>query len=204
MYALLEKVVNLHVGIFQEIFVHWLDTIRTDNYRPHPKDGGRWEGTVFSLFVSSHRGGGVPRPRSSGVPHLRLGGVPHPRLGGVPHPGLDAGGGLPWPGLDWGGYPGQVLMVGGVPWVSPQLGLDHGEGGTPTIKTWLGYPPTPGWATPWTWDGVPPPRPGMGYHPLPTRQQHSEHFLCGRRYASCVHAGGLSCYMSIGFSFYSW
>ena len=25
-------------------------------------------------------------------------------------------------------------------------------------------------------------------------EQHSEHFLCGGRYASCVHAGGLSCY----------
>ena len=87
------------------------------------------------------------------------------------------------------------------------------------------YPPTLGWDTPWTWDGVPPwtwdgvppgpgmgyppqpgmgyphPRHGMGYPPIPEMgrgtppqiDQHSEHLLRVGRYASCVHAGGLSC-----------
>ena len=92
------------------------------------------------------------------------GGVPHPRSGrGVPPL-------PPWPGLD--GVP---------PW------------------TWDGVPPQPdlGWGTPpWTWDRVPP-RPGMGYPPRPETGYppdlgHSEHLLRDGRYASCVHAGGLS------------
>ena len=61
-------------------------------YRPHPKDG---EGTVFSLFVSSHL---------------------HRGRRGVPQPGLDGGQGTParsgWCG---GGELGQVWMVAGVP-----------------------------------------------------------------------------------------
>ena len=56
------------------------------------------EGTVFSLFVSPHLGGGTPVRSRWGVPHLRSG------VGGVPHPDLDGG-----------GYPIQVWMVGGVP-----------------------------------------------------------------------------------------
>ena len=73
------------------------------------------EGTVFSLFVSSHLdwGGGVPRPGLDGGE-----GVPWPGLDGeegVPRPGLDGGGGVPQPGLDAGGgtlgyFLGQVWM----------------------------------------------------------------------------------------------
>ena len=37
---------------------------------------------------------------------------------------------------------------------------------------------------PQTWDGVTPP------------PQHSEHLICGRRYASCIHAGGLFLFSS--------
>ena len=33
----------------------------------------------------------------------------------------------------------------------------------------------------------------MGFPPSPPNHQHSEHLLRGERYASCVHAGGLSC-----------
>ena len=39
-----------------------------------------------------------------------------------------------------------------------------------------------------TWPGLD----GGGGTPHPL-EQHSEHLLRGRRYASCVHAGGLSC-----------
>ena len=38
---------------------------------------------------------------------------------------------------------------------------------------------------------VPPPGLNGGY-PHET-EQHSKHLLCGKRCASCVHAGGLSC-----------
>ena len=76
-----------------------------------------------------------------------------------------------------------------------------GEGGTPL--SWWG-------CTPFSWQGVPQPRsgwgyplprrggtpPGKGYPPagvLPPPEQHSMYLLCGRRYGSCVQAGGLSC-----------
>ena len=42
-----------------------------------------------------------------------------------------------------------------------------------------------------------PPRHGTGYPPPPETDQHSEHLLRAGRYASCVHAGGLSCYYFI-------
>ena len=113
------------------------------------------EGTVFSLFVSSHLDGvGVPESGLDG-----WGGSTPARSGwwGVPRPGLDGGGypsqvwmiggnpsqvwmvggtqdtpsqvwmvgGVPQPGLDGGGYPSQVWMVGGT-WGTPQPGLDGG------------------------------------------------------------------------------
>ena len=95
-------------------------------------------------------------------------GVPHPRSRwGVPHP---ADWGYPTPGQD-GGYP--IQLTGGTP--SQVQGVPHLADG-----------------------GVPPSRPGIGYHPSPPRhetKQHSEHLLCGGRYASCVQAGRLSCYI---------
>ena len=50
------------------------------------------------------------------------------------------------------------------------------------VQAWRGYPPCP------RLDGV---------TPLPHQEtdQQSEHLLRGGRYASCVHAGGLSCSM---------
>ena len=67
------------------------------------------EGTVFSLFVSSHLGGGVPPPQvwlGGGTPsQVWTGGVPgvppQPGLDGVP-PWPDLGWGTPWPDLGWG------------------------------------------------------------------------------------------------------
>ena len=56
------------------------------------------------------------------------------------------------------------------------------------------------WGSPcWNWTGVaPPPRLGLDVSkkkPCPGQEteQQSEHLLQGGRYASCVHAGGLSC-----------
>ena len=150
-------------------------------------------------------GGGVPCPRSGWeypIPGLDWGGVPHPRseLGGgtlsqvwmrVPHPG--SGQEVPHPKSRGGGIPSQVWTQGGTPskirmgvppsvetgWgCTPHPGLD---GDTPSVETGWGYPPTPsksGW-------GTPPPR--------QETDQHREHLLRGGRYASCVHAGGLSC-----------
>ena len=70
----------------------------------------------------------------------------------------------------------------------------------PPARTGQGYPP-PGqdrtgvylgqdrtWVNPLPGTGVPP--------PPPETKQHSEHLLRNGRYASCVHAGGLSCLRS--------
>ena len=67
------------------------------------------EGTVFSLFVSSHLGGG-------GYPSQVW------MVGGTP--ARSGWWGVPLPGLDGGEYPSQVWIVGGT-----QPGLD--SGGTP-------------------------------------------------------------------------
>ena len=80
------------------------------------------------------------------------------------------GGGGPQPGSD-GGYPGQVRT-----------------GGTPARSRW-GEVPWPGPDVD-TQGGVPPSRDEVP--PLQLGQQ-KEYLLRGGRYASCVHAGGLSC-----------
>ena len=80
-----------------------------------------------------------------------------------------------------GGTPSQVCG-GGV----SQPGLNGG--GYPSQVWMVGYPlgqvwmvgVYPGYPPPWL-DGVPP------------LHQHSKHLLRSGRYASCVHAGGLSC-----------
>ena len=71
--------------------------------------------------------------------------------------------GTPWPDLDGGGYP--IPGVGG----TPTLGWGVPQPGLDSGGGYLGYPLT---------------------HQT---EQHSEHLLRGGRYASCVHAGGLSC-----------
>ena len=149
-------------------------------YRPHPKDG---EGNSFSLFVSPHLGGVPPSPSHdtstgpmsfSGVPQWL---VPGPFLGGTPVTGPVS---LPM------GYPlGQVRM-GGIPgWGTPWLVLMGGR------YPRTGYPPQSRDRVPQIGMGYPP-QPGMGYS-LQIGQQ-TEHLICCRRYASCIHAGGLSCW----------
>ena len=84
--------------------------------------------------------------------------------------------------------------------VCPHLGgyLPSGVRGVPTFPgleggTYLprsgqgGYLPSQVWGVP-TW--VPPHQ--VRYPPPP--EQHGVHLLRGGRYASCVHAGGLSCF----------
>ena len=71
----------------------------------------------------------------------------------------------------------------------------------PPIQDWMGFPPPhpgldgvphlsrTGWGTPLSrtgWDIPPHPHPGL------ETEKHSEHLLRGGRYASSVHAGGLS------------
>ena len=81
-------------------------------------------------------------------------------------------GGVPWPEggtLAGGVYPvqGGHTLAGGVPW--------PGEGGT--LAGGAGYPVRGGTLV------------GGGTQ----LGQHREYLLHGGRYASCVHAGGLSC-----------
>ena len=92
------------------------------------------------------------------------GGYPIPSLGrGYPIPGL--AGGYPIPGP--GGTPSQV------------------QGGTPS-QVWGGTPSqVRGGTLSQVWGGT------LGSPPQ--TDQHREHLLCGGRYASCIHAGGLPC-----------
>ena len=109
-------------------------------------------------------------------------GVPHPADGGYPVPGLDKGE-YPVPGLD-GGTSSQVRTGGGVPPFKIRMGGSQDLMG-------VAPPPCPGL------DGVHPSPSKTGWNtPLPNQEtdQQSEHLLRGGRCASCVHAGGLSCF----------
>ena len=135
---------------------------------------------MFSLCSPLRGRGGYPILPTGEYPipgldqkvlHLRSGqgGVPHPRSGwGCPHP-ADGGG--------EGGTPIQD-QERGRGWSSPSR-----NGWGTLIET--------GWVTPCLdW---------MGYtSPHQETDQHSEHLLRGGRYASCVHAGGLSCGCMLG------
>ena len=87
---------------------------------------------------------------------------------------------LPWPGRGAGIYlrqGGGVTYLGqGVPTLAGEVpSLDGNlDGGVPTLVQ----------------DRYPPGKVGT---PLPGRQSSSEYLLHGRRYASCIRAGGLSC-----------
>ena len=92
-----------------------------------------------------------------------------------PRPGPDGGGGTPAGG-------------GHLPRVPPGQGR---MGGTPTRGVPIRGAPWPGQD-----GGGPQPggtRPGYHPHPPPRTGQHMEYLISGGRYASCVHAGGLSC-----------
>ena len=173
----------------------------------------RWE-VIVSLCLSVHTcGGGVvpqPGPASQpagggGVPHL---GYPPSNLTGVPPAGGVPHLGYPPVGTGWG-----VPPVGSTPpWVPP---IRPSQGGTPpwVSPTWdlAGRYPllggTPPWVPPiWPGRGVPPAggtppwvplvRPGWGVPPaggVPHFGKQMEYLIRRGRYASCVHAGGLSC-----------
>ena len=122
---------------------------------------------MFSVCMSVHTGGGGYLPSQVW-------------MGGGTWPGLDGGGylarsgwGGTWIGLDGGegGVPGQVWMGGrgeGGTWPGLDGGGGRGvlAGGEGEAGTWPGGRGVPG---------------------------QKECLLCSGRYASCVHAGGLSC-----------
>ena len=122
-------------------------------------------------------GGGTPSQVWVGgtLSHIWVGGrggYPVPGLGeGVPHPRY--GGTLQGLGVPWHGVPllsRSQVRLGGVPGYSPH----HQD-----------------WVPPHQQDGVPPAiqvRTGE-VHQL---EQHGVYLLRGGRYASCVHAGGLT------------
>ena len=125
--------------------------------------------------------------------HEAVGGYPDtPPWGGTrvrypPGGYLDPPGGVPGSGTPPGGYPGQV-PPGGVPGSgTPPGGYLDPPGGYPG-QVPPGGVPGPPTGVPGS-GGVPRPPPGGG-----TRVgQQKEYSLHGGRYASCVHAGGLSC-----------
>ena len=83
------------------------------------------------------------------------------------------GGGVPWPGpARGGGYPSQVQ-----PGVPPRPSQDKGRVPQLGGGTW----------------GIPYQVRTGGYPPPPRTGQHMEYLIRRGRYASCVHAGGLSC-----------
>ena len=195
---LIQKLMMPTLGVHCEYF--------NRNYRPHPKDGGRY---CFQ-FVSSHLdrrgvphltdggGRGLPHPRSGegctlsqvqrGVPCCKSGwGVPHSRSGwGYLVPSPDGGGGVPHPADEW--VPPSQVWTGGVPhpadggWYPSKIRIG-GPQGTPPVQDWMGYP------LPSRLGGVTPPS------PCQETDQHYEHLLHSGRCASFVHAGGLSRYL---------
>ena len=108
------------------------------------------------------------------------------------------GGGYPtrssWWGVPWlGGYPGQ-----GVPWPGGTLARQGvpWPGGVP-CQVQLGGTLVGGTlARGVPWPGGYPGRGGTLARGGTQLGQHREYLLHGGRYASCVHAGGLSCFLS--------
>ena len=162
---------------------------------PCPGLDGGGGGTPSQVWLG---GGGTPSQVWQGgysIPGL-AGGVPHPKSGwGYPISGLDTSWDTPLP-WTWDGVPPGPGM--GYP-PRPGTGYPPTWDGVPAPRPGTGYPL--GWGTPQTWNRAPPPDMGWGTPPdlrwgtpLPQTDQHSEHLLHGGRYASCVHAGGLSCF----------
>ena len=158
------------------------------------------------MFVCPQGGRGVRVPPPGGLPDwVPPRGVPDrvPRPpGGVPGPPRGVPGQVP-PGGVWVRVP-----PGGYPVRYPPGGLGTPLGGyldpDPPGGTRLGTPPggcvprpPPGGTWPGPWGGTRTPPGGRGV-PVPPRGgtqlgQHREYLLHSGRYASCVHAGGLSC-----------
>ena len=147
----------------------------------------RREGYVLTRFCLYTPGGGGTPARSS-------------RGRGVPQPGPAQG--IPLPGE------GEYLLLGGrctPPQVPPHQtwsgyplpGRPHLTSCTPPLSDLAGgrppagrgVPPARGRGTPTL--GIPPIGPGRG---VPHFWKHMEYLIRRGRYASCVRAGGLSCY----------
>ena len=86
------------------------------------------------------------------------------------HPGGGGGGGVTPVRSRWDT---SMYSVGRSGWGVPEMGYPQARNGVS---------PCQGWGTPQAREGVPP---GIG--------QHMEYLIRSERYASCVHAGGLSC-----------
>ena len=96
------------------------------------------------------------------------------------------GEGVPQPGPDWGGvfqgrYPPSKVGT-------PNPLARSGRGREYPVPQGM-YPSPPGRYP------FPPPDQDEGYPKIgtPGIGQHMEYLICGRRYDSCVHVGGLSC-----------
>ena len=124
-----------------------------------------WGGTPFQVWAGGYL-----------IPGLDLGGVTPSCSWGVPPSRIRTG--VP-PVQDWMGYP--LSKIG---WVLLHPRLD---GVPPPSKT--------GWVPPSSKTGWVPSlsKTGWGTSLHQETDQQSEHLLRGRRCASCVHAGGLSC-----------
>ena len=93
------------------------------------------------------------------------------------------GGGTPWSGQDGGrGTSGYIVVGVGQGYLMTRSGWGQGAG-IPPAQVRMGV----------AQDKVPPARDGV---PTWIGQQR-EYLLCGRQYASCIHAGGLSSYVKI-------
>ena len=142
-------------------------------------------GCVFMgvCLFNFQRGEGYPHPPMGGgvVPHQVLMGMGvTPMLPDGGYPILpDRGDPPPPPSEDWMGIPPPPLGVDGVPpcqkiWWVPPPHQETGWGYVPPLGDWMGYTLSP---------------------PPQEIEQQSEHLLPCKRYASCVHAGGLSCFI---------
>ena len=150
------------------------------------------EEVIFSACLSVHSGGELPHLADvggGGYPiQLTGGGTPGPGRGGYPIPG--PGGGVPHPAPGDGGYP--IPGPGGYPGLgTPPAGCTPLAGVPPS---WGTPPPhwgrSPGWGT----------APRLGY-PAGWGTPPPHRYLLRRgRYASCVHAGGLSCLLKFHFA----
>ena len=146
----------------------------------------------FHRCLSVHRGGeGWVRRGGRGGSAGGRGWVS--RGGGVGQ----QGGGVGQPG---GGGVGQV-QLGGEGWVRSSRGGGVGQV-QPGGEGWVRSSRGEGWVRSSRGGGVGQVQPGGGRGGSAKIAQHRKYLLHGGRYASCVHAGGLSCIFSFFYRFH--